>query len=129
MVWEPPLAAEGLENFSLKLPFRHVSICQDLRKDTGYSCKRCNCRKRTSILGLISEKLNVCSFIPRYAGLAFRRLDRLLPLGLHAEGGPVLRLLTYAKLHLLLRLRVSLGRGPRGPQCFMHGASFQGKSK
>jgi len=36
-------------------------------------------------------------------GPAFRRL---LPIGLRAEGGPALRLLTYANLHFLLKLLV-----------------------
>jgi len=32
IVWEPPLAAEELGKFSLKLPFGQFHICQELRR-------------------------------------------------------------------------------------------------
>jgi len=37
-------------------------------------------------------------------GPALSRLNRLLPIGPRDKGGPALRLLTYTKLHFLLKL-------------------------
>jgi len=42
---------------------------------------------------------------------AFSRLDRLLPIGPRAKGGPAVRLLTCAKLHFLWRLLVQCSCG------------------
>jgi len=47
------------------------------------------------------------------AGPAFSRLDRLLPIGIRAEGGPALRSLTYASL---CEIHSLFSRGPRCQQ-------------
>jgi len=41
------------------------------------------------------EMANLCRTAKVYSGPAFSRLDRLLPIGPRAKGGPVLRLQTY----------------------------------